>query len=241
MIASSGMPCSSITCTNVPLHLGERGGERLLHREVEHRLLHRGQLDRALAQAADRLGHGERARLGPAGDVAVDADGGDEPDALLVAAADLGPEHARRDHPDVAGRVEAVERERVPARHDGEPVVGPGDRQRRDHVVGDQDADDVGVARVLERGRGEPVGRGLLPGGVGPDADHHLAARVAQVQGPRAALVAVADDRDRAAGELARGRRRRRGGSSQPCSLNVAPAGGFPPAFVSQPRARMGR
>ena len=101
--------------------VGERGRERLLDREVEHRLLHRGELDRALAEPADGLGHRERARLRLAGHVAVHADRGDEPDALLVAAAHLGAEHPRRDHADVAGRVEAVERERVAAGDDREP------------------------------------------------------------------------------------------------------------------------
>ena len=69
-----------------------------------------------------RLGDGERARLRVAGGVAVHADAGDEADALLVAAAHLGPEHARRDEADVARRVEPVEGERVAAGHDHERV-----------------------------------------------------------------------------------------------------------------------
>ena len=89
----------------------------------------RRELDRALSQPADRLRHRERAIPRRAGDVAMHADGGDEPDAFLVAASHLGPEHARRDHPDVARRVEAVEGERVAARDDREAVVGPAQRQ----------------------------------------------------------------------------------------------------------------
>ena len=54
MIASIGMPCSSIMLTNDVVHRRERGRQHLLDGEVEHRLLHRRELDRALAQAADR-------------------------------------------------------------------------------------------------------------------------------------------------------------------------------------------
>ena len=52
------------------------------------------------------------------GHVAVHSDRSDEPDAFLVAAPHLGAEHPRRDHADVAVRVEAVERERVAAGDD---------------------------------------------------------------------------------------------------------------------------
>ena len=55
----------------------------------------------------------------------------------------------------------------------------------------------------LEVAGREAVGRGLLAGGVGPDAHPHVAAGVAQVQRPRAALVPVADHRDRGARERA--------------------------------------
>ena len=103
-------------------HAAERGRQRLLHREVEDRLLARGQLDGALQEAADRLGDGEGARPRGARHVAVDPEGGDEPDALLVAAAHLRTEHARCDHAHVARGVEAVERERVAAGHDDERV-----------------------------------------------------------------------------------------------------------------------
>ena len=71
------------------------------------------------------------------------------------------------------------------------------ERQQRDHVVGNEDADDVGVVRGLEVVRLEAVGLGLLAGVVAAHAHDGLAAAVAQVERPRPALVAVADDRDR--------------------------------------------
>ena len=171
MIASIGIPCSSMTWANDCETRLQRGRERLLDREVEHRLLARRQLDRALEQAADGLGDGEGARTRGARHVAVDAEGGDEPDAFLVAAAHLRAQHAGRDHAHVAGRVEAVERERVPARHDDQRVVARADRQRRDHVVGDEDADDVDVGRRVEVGGGEAVGGRPLARLVGAHAD----------------------------------------------------------------------
>ena len=146
-------------------------------------------------EATDGLGDGEGARSRGARHVAVDAEGGDEPDAFLVAAAHLRPQHPRCDHAHVAGRVEPVEGERVPARHDDERVVTRTDRQRRDHVVGDEDAQDVEVGRRVELGGDEAIGGGPLPGLVGAHADGDVDARVAQVQRPRATLVAVADDR----------------------------------------------
>jgi len=59
---------------------------------------------------------------GRARDVTVNADRGDEPDALLVAAAHLGTEHARRDHGRVTRGVDAVEGERVATGDDHERV-----------------------------------------------------------------------------------------------------------------------
>ena len=103
-------------------HVRHHRRAHLLLGEVEDRLLARGELDRALAQTADRLGHAERALESAARDVAVHADRGDEPDALLVAGAHLRTEHARCDHAEVAVGREAVERERVAARHDREAV-----------------------------------------------------------------------------------------------------------------------
>ena len=66
-IASSGMPCSSITATNDCRHPAQRRRQRLLHGQVEHRLLAGGQLDGALPEPADGLGHRQRAllRAGP--------------------------------------------------------------------------------------------------------------------------------------------------------------------------------
>ena len=195
-IASSGMPSPIITPTKLSRHPAQRGRQRLLDGEVEDRLLPRGQLDGALLQAADRLGDRERARLGVAGGVAVHADAGDEADALLVAAAHLGAEHARRHQADVARRIEAVEGERVAAGHDHERVGLRRERHGRDGVVGHEDADDVRLGRRLDVLRGEAVGLGRRAGVVVADAGRDVEARVAQVQRPRAPLVAVPDDGD---------------------------------------------
>ena len=145
-----------------------------------------------------------RARAVPVS-VAVDAERGDEADALLVAATHLGAQHAGRDHADVARRVEAVERERVAARHDDERVGARRDRQRRDDVVGDEDAEHVELRCRVELGGGEPVGGGTLTRLVGAHADGHVDAGVAQVQRPGAALVAVADDGDSGAPDRVEG------------------------------------
>ena len=99
------------------------------------------------------------------------------------------------------GGLEAVERERVAARHDREPVGGPRERQRRDHVVGHQHAHDVGVARVREVAGREALVGGLLARRVGAHAHLHVEARVAQVERPRAPLVAVADHRHGRSGD----------------------------------------
>ena len=101
----------------------QRRRQRLLHTEVEHRLLHRGHLDRALLEAADRLRHREHTHVRVACGVLVHADGGDEAAALLVALAHFGTEHPRRDHADIAGGGEADRaREGVPASDDREAV-----------------------------------------------------------------------------------------------------------------------
>src|SRR5208283_3194467 len=63
-----------------------------------------------------------------------------------------------------------------------------------DDVIGDEGADHVALARRLDLVGREALGLGLVPGGVGPGEDVHCEARVTQVEGPRAALVAVPDD-----------------------------------------------
>jgi hypothetical protein len=75
-------------------------------------------------------------------------------------------------------------------------MVGGLDRQLRHHVVGYEDADDVGVARGLDVVRFEAVLDGLLARLVASDAHRRPAAAVAQVERPRPPLVAVADDGD---------------------------------------------
>ena len=150
MTASSGMPFSSERLHVRPFTCVMTRRQHLLLREVEDRLLARRELDRPLPQPADRLGDGQRARQGAPRGVGVHTDGGDEPDAFLVATPHLGPEHAWRHHADVAVGVEPVERERVPAGDDREPVGLAPQRQRRDHVVGHEHAHDVDVARVRQ-------------------------------------------------------------------------------------------
>ena len=209
-IASIGMPCSIIVRDERVVDRRERGREHLLDAEVEHRLLHRRELDAALPQTADRLRHREHAGERAAGGVAVHADGGDEADAFLVAAAHLGSEHARRDHAAVAGRIEPSEAERVAARDDHARVRLGRERQQRDDVVGDEDADHVGVVRRFEVVRLEAVGHCLLSRLVAAHAHDRCAAAVAQVERPRTALVAVADHRDLLVRDRRRGRRRAR-------------------------------
>src|SRR5207302_10560227 len=114
---------------------------------------------------------GQGAGPGRARDIAVDADGGDEADTLLVTATDLGTEHAGGDHAHVAAGVEAAEGQRVAAGHHHQGG-GPG-RQGGggDHVVGDEHADHVGLARGVEVVGHEPVGHGRVARGVGAHAD----------------------------------------------------------------------
>ena len=126
-IASSGMPCSIITPTKLCDTRRSAGDSACSTARSRIASCRGGQLDGALLQAADRLGDGEHARLRVAGGVAVHADAGDEADALLVAAAHLGAEHARRDQADVAGRIEPVERQRVAAGHDRPARPASGD------------------------------------------------------------------------------------------------------------------
>jgi len=64
-------------------------------------------------------------------------------------------------------------------------------------LVRDEDHDDVGLGRGLghrDHPQPGPLGLGLRLG-AGPQADPHVHARVAQVEGVRVPLAAVADDR----------------------------------------------
>src|SRR5262249_61854581 len=105
------------------VHRGERRRQRLLDGEIEHALLPGRELDSALTKPADGLRYGQRAVARSPRSVAMDADCGDEADALVVAAPHLRSEHPGRDHADVARGIEAVERQRVPTRDDREPAV----------------------------------------------------------------------------------------------------------------------
>jgi len=124
------------------------------------------------------------------------ADRGNEPDALLVAAAHLRAEHAGRDPCRCRRGIQPVEPERVAARDDHTRVRARRERQQRDDVVGDEDADDVGVVRGLDVVGLEAVGHRLLARLVAAHAHDRGVSAVAQVERPRAALVAVPDHRD---------------------------------------------
>ena len=173
------------------VHAAEDGRQRLLDAEIEHRLLHRRQRQRALPQPTDGLGNREGAGASSAGLVAFDPDGGDEPDALVVTPPDLRAEHAGGDHPRVAGRSEPAERQRVATRNDDQRVGPWRDRQRGDDVVGHEQADDIGVARRFDVAGREPVLFGGGSGLVGPHAHHDVEAGIPKVEGPRPPLVAV--------------------------------------------------
>jgi hypothetical protein len=106
-----------------------RRRQRLLDREVQHRLLVGGQRQGTLPQTADGVGHRQRAGRGGARAVTVDADGGDEADALLVAAPDLGPQHPGSDHAHVAVELEATEGRAEAAGNDHEGLLAGTERQ----------------------------------------------------------------------------------------------------------------
>src|SRR5204863_34477 len=82
----------------------------------------------------------ERARQRRAGAVLLHPDRGDEADALLVAPPHLGTEHSWRDHSGVSGRIQSLERECVAGRDDHQRVGARRDRQRRDDIVGYEQA-----------------------------------------------------------------------------------------------------
>ena len=75
------------------------------------------------------------------------------------------------------------------------------DRQRGDHVVGDEDAEHVELGCRVELGGGEAVGGRAFARLVGAHADGDVDAGVAQVQRPRSTLVAVPDDGDASAAQ----------------------------------------
>ena len=90
--------------------------------------------------------------------------------------------------PAVAGRVETAEGERVTARDDHARVWRSGaSGSERDHVVGHEDADDVGVVRGLDVVGLEAVGLGLLARVVAAhahDGAHPLSRRLSAHERP---------------------------------------------------------
>jgi hypothetical protein len=129
------------------------------------------------------------------------------PTKIRLAHADA--DHARCDHHDVeiGAGPDQIEGDVVSR---GEIDERPGAQVRR-HVlrpdgghdlVGDEQHHGVRArARVRDRKHLEPVALRLFERSVADVADHHAQAGIAQVQGLRAALVAVADHRDRLARE----------------------------------------
>src|SRR5262249_25978902 len=71
-------------------------------------------------------------------------------------------------------------------------------------VVRNEHADDVGAAGILDLPDRKAVRLRLLARGVGAHAHARVEAGVAQVEGPRPPLVAVADQRDRLSGQRGR-------------------------------------
>jgi hypothetical protein len=119
---------------------------------------------------------------------------------LLIARANLRPEHARRDHREVAAEVEVLEGGCVPARDDDQGIGRRGDRKPGNRVVGDDQAHHVraGAGDLADL---EPVGLRRRARVVRASKHADVEAGVAEVEGPRPTLVAVADDRDASAVE----------------------------------------
>ena len=203
MIASIGMPCSSIVVTNALL-TAVSAGESTCSTARSSSASCRAVISIApWRRPPIALRDTQHPIARATSDVAVHTDRGDEADTLLEAAAHLGTQHARRDHPEVAVDLEPVECERVPARHDRARVGSRTEREERNDVVGHEHAQQGGVVGRVEFGGLESVGHRRIAGLVAPHADRRRAAAVAEIQRPRAALVAVTDDGDPLVGQNA--------------------------------------
>ena len=195
-------------------HLDERRGAAaehgLLAEQVGLGLLGEGRLEDAGAGRAERPGVGQRPVARRAGLVAVDGEERRHAAAGLVDGAEQVARALGRDHPDVddAGRVDPPEVD-VEAVGEHQEVAGPQVRADLGVVdrllggVGDQDHDHVGgldrVGDVHDPQAGVLGERAALGAGREPDDDVDPA--LVEVQGVGVALAAVADDRDRLAGQ----------------------------------------
>ena len=172
----------------------ERRGEGLLDSEVEDCFLGGGHLDRPLTEPADRQGNSQYAGSRRLGLVALHPDRGDEADPLEIALPNLGPEHPWRGHADITRRVQTPECERVTARHDDQcvrtwrqPRVGITSSGISTQITSASSAD----ARFWCRNRRALPIPCSSRRGINPDIE----AGIAEVEGPRPALVAISDDR----------------------------------------------
>ena len=127
--------------------------DALLDEQIDRRLLRAGHLDAAAARRAERAGEPEHERPRVARCVALDAGERDEARPVDVGVADADADHPRRDEHDVhvVGKADLAVGDRVAA-GEADGRTGPqrvfdvrGDGLAH-HLVGDQKADDVGVA-----------------------------------------------------------------------------------------------
>ena len=127
--------------------------------------------------------------------VAVDSNGSDKADALLVAPAHLRAEHARRHQARIARWHQTSEGQRVPACHDNARSRIRPEAQQGDDIIGHKDADDVALVGLGDLMGVKSIVDGLLACRVPAHTNHRLATAVAEIECPRAALVSVAHHR----------------------------------------------
>ena len=126
----------------------------------------------------------------------MDADGSDEADTFLIAAAYLWPQHPRCHDSGVSRRHQAAERERVPTGDHDARCFARMQSQQRNHIVRDQNTDQVRFVRGLDVVNTEAIGLRQLTRRVATNADKRRASAIPQVERPGSSLVSIADNRN---------------------------------------------
>ena len=124
--------------------------------------------------------------------VVIAAPGIEVSEAVVSAAA----EHARRDHGLVALRRESLEGVAVATSNDGELMSGALQSQLWNHIVRDEDANDIRFLCVTYTPSRKAVFLGLCPGIVIAHTHLRIEPGVSQIQRPGTTLVTVAHHRD---------------------------------------------